>query len=100
MAGFILFKGNGIMDEAAFREQLAQNGYGDIGIREMAANHTEPTHTHDFGASILVLSGEISVTLEDRVVTCGAGDTFALDANVPHAEQIGGEGVRFLAGRK
>ena len=88
------------MDEAAFRAQLEQNGYGDIGIREMAANHIEPTHSHDFGASILVLSGEISVTLEDRVVTCGAGDTFALDANIPHAEQIGAQGVRFLSGRK
>lgn len=88
------------MDEAAFREQLQQNGYGEIAIREMAANHTEPTHTHDFGASVLILSGEISVTLEDRVVTCVAGDTFALDANIPHSEQIGSEGVRFLAGRK
>lgn len=88
------------MDEAAFRKQLEQDGYNDIGIREMAANHVEPTHTHDFGASILVLSGEISVTLEDRVVTCCAGDSFALDANVPHAERIGGEGVRFLAGRR
>jgi quercetin dioxygenase-like cupin family protein len=88
------------MDEAAFREQLEQNGYGDIAIKEMAANHVEPAHTHGFAASILVLSGEISVTLEDRVVTCGAGDSFALDANIPHAEQIGGEGVRFLVGRR
>ena len=88
------------MDEAAFREQLEQNAYGDIAIKEMAANHVEPTHTHGFAASILVLSGEISVTLEDRVVTCGAGDSFALDANIPHAEQIGGEGVRFLVGRR
>ncbi len=88
------------MDEAAFREQLQQNGYGEISIKEIAANHTEPTHTHDFGASILVLSGEISVTIGDRVETCGVGDTFALDANIPHAEQIGGEGVRFLVGRR
>ena len=88
------------MDEATFREQLKQDGYAEAGIREMAANHTEPTHTHDFGASILVLSGEISVTLEDRVVTCRSGDTFALEANIPHAEQIGAEGVRFLVGRK
>ena len=84
------------MDEETFREQLKQNGYGDIVIKETAANHSEPTHTHDF----LILSGKISVTLEDRVVTCGAGDTFSLDANIPHSEQIGAEGVRYVSGRK
>ena len=88
------------MDETTLREKLQQDGYGDPAIKEMAPNHTEDTHTHDFGASILVLDGEISVTMEDGVVTCRAGDTFALDANMPHAEQIGDEGVRFLVGRK
>lgn len=88
------------MDEETFREQLKQNGYGDIVIKETAANHSEPTHTHDFGASVLILSGKISVTLKDRVVTCGAGDTFSLDANIPHSEQIGAEGVRYVSGRK
>ncbi|MFP6746312.1 MAG: cupin domain-containing protein [Alphaproteobacteria bacterium] len=48
----------------------------------------------------LVLDGEMSVTLADRVVTCRAGDTFSLDANIPHAEQAGGDGVRFLACKK
>jgi len=88
------------MDEAAFRAQLKAGGYEDMGVKEMAANHTEPTHTHEFDASILVLSGEISATLADRVVTCRAGDTFSLDANTPHAEKIGAEGVKFLVGRR
>ena len=89
------------MNEAAFREQLQQNGYGEGVIKEMAANYHEDTHTHDFGASIMVLSGKISVTLEDgRVETCEAGDTFALDANIPHTKQVGPDGVRFLVGRK
>jgi quercetin dioxygenase-like cupin family protein len=58
------------------------------------------THTHDFGASVLILEGEISVTLEDRVVTCGPGETFSLEANIPHAESVGADGVRLLACRK
>ena len=88
------------MDEPTFRAHLKENGYEDMGVKEMAANHVEPTHTHDFDASILVLSGEISAVMEDRTVTCRAGDSFSLDANTPHAEQVGAEGVKFLVGRK
>ena len=88
------------MDEAKFREKMIQDGYGDVTVRNFAPNHCEPTHTHEFGASVLVLKGEITITMEDRLVTCWAGDVFALDANVPHAEHVGDECVRFLACRK
>jgi quercetin dioxygenase-like cupin family protein len=89
------------MNEAAFQEKLKQGGYAEGVIKEMDANYHEDTHTHDFGASIMVLSGKISVTLEDgSVETCQTVDTFALEANIPHAEQVGPEGVRFLVGRK
>ena len=88
------------MDEIAFREKMKQDGYGEVFLREFDPDYAEDTHTHEFGASVLVLDGEISLTLADRVVTCKAGDIFALDANIPHAEQVGGAGVRFLAARK
>ena len=66
------------MDEAAFREQMKQGGYGEVSVSEYEAGYARDTHAHDFGASVLVVDGEISVTLEDRVVTCRAGDTFSL----------------------
>ena len=88
------------MDEVKFREKMIQDGYGDVSVRHFVPNHCEPTHTHEFGASVLVLKGEIRITTEDRSVTCRAGDVFALDANISHAEQVSDEGVRFLAYRK
>ena len=88
------------MDEAAFRVHLKENGYEDMGVKEMAADHAEATHTHDFDAAILVLAGEISAVMADRTVTCRAGDSFSLDANTPHSEQVGADGVRFLVGRR
>jgi quercetin dioxygenase-like cupin family protein len=88
------------MEEAAFREQIKQGGYGEVSVSEYEAGYTRDTHAHDFGASVLVVDGEISVTLEDRVVTCRAGDTFSLEANISHAESVGTEGVRLLAARK
>ena len=50
------------------------------------------THTHDFGAAVLVLEGEISITCEDGSKTTCRPDTFALDAGIPHSEQVGPDG--------
>ena len=61
------------MDEIAFREKMKQDGYGEVYLREFDPDYAEDTHTHDFGASVLVLEGEISLTFADRVVTCKAG---------------------------
>jgi len=88
------------MDEAQYRQELADGGYGEPNLVEWEANTVNDTHTHDFSAAILVLDGEITVTTDDGEVTCRAGDTFSLAAGVPHAERIGADGVRFLAGRK
>ncbi len=88
------------MDEAQYRQQLAEQGYGEPSLVEWDAGTVNDTHSHEFSASILVLDGEITVTLADGTVTCGPGDTFALAAGIPHAETVGLEGVRFLAGRK
>ena len=89
-----------MVDEAKFREKMVQGEYGDVTVRNFAPNHCEPIHTHEFGASVLVLKGEITITMEDRSVIRRTGNVFAFNSNVPHAEQVGDEGVRFLACRK
>ncbi len=88
------------MDEAQFRTKLAQEGYAAGEVRDLAPGTIMDTHVHDFSAMILVLDGEITVTTEDGDTTCRAGETFSLAAGIPHSERIGGDGVRFLAGRK
>jgi len=89
------------MDEQAFRKQLAEEGYSEPRLVEWEPGTFNDTHTHDFSAKVMVLDGEITVTCDDgRRTTCRAGDTFQLAAGTPHKEDIGAEGVRFLAGRK
>jgi quercetin dioxygenase-like cupin family protein len=66
----------------------------------MAAGTVNDTHSHDFDAALLVLSGNITVTTEQGTTTCRAGDTFELDNGIPHTEHIGPDGVRFLVGRR
>lgn len=88
------------MDEKAFRKQLEGQGYGEASVVEWEADKFVDTHTHDFSASLLVLSGEMTVTTASGTTTCRAGDTDALVAGTPHSEKVGPKGVRFLVGRK
>ena len=79
---------------------LEENGYRAADMVEMEAGTVIDTHTHDFDAAVLVLSGDITVTTEDGATTCRAGDTFQLNNGIPHTEHIGPDGVRFLVGRR
>ena len=58
------------------------------------------THSHDFDAAVLVQSGALTVTTADGTTTCRAGDTFMLGNGIPHTENAGKDGVRFLVGRR
>ena len=88
------------MDERKFKEQLARDGYGEASLLEWEAGTVNESHSHDFTASALVISGEITVTTGDGATTCKAGDSFTLAAGITHTETVGGDGVRFLFGRK
>ncbi len=88
------------MDERSFKEKLARDGFGEAVLREWEAGTVNESHTHDFAASALVISGEITVTTDGGATTCKAGDSFALAAGIPHTETVGDDGVRFLVGRK
>ena len=88
------------MDRASFEARLRDQGYENIGQREMAANTVNPDHSHDFDAQVLVLDGEITITRGGKAQTFRAGDSCEVPAGTVHAEQIGPQGVRYLAGRR
>ena len=88
------------MEEQTFREQARQEGYADPVVVEWAGGTFNDTHAHAYAAWILVLSGAMTVTTPERESTCGAGHTERLERGTPHSEQVGPDGVRFLAARK
>ena len=88
------------MTEQEFRKMMAEHGVETIVEVEREANGSLDTHTHPFEANALILDGEITLVAEGKTIHCKAGDTFRLGANIPHTEQYGPQGVRYLAGRK
>ncbi len=88
------------MTREEFEHMLAERGVDTIVEVVREPNGSLDTHTHPFEANALILEGEITLVAEGKTWHCKAGDTFRLDANVPHTEHYGPQGVRYLAGRK
>jgi quercetin dioxygenase-like cupin family protein len=87
------------MDRATFIAELEREGY-EIVEREMAANHVNPQHSHDFDARVMVVAGEITITRDGTPTIYRAGDSCAVPHGYPHAERAGPEGVSYIAGRR
>jgi quercetin dioxygenase-like cupin family protein len=88
------------MNRTEFETDCRGQGYHEIVDRRMDANTTNPKHSHEFDARLLVLEGELTITREGSAQLYRAGDTFAMTAGCRHTERSGPEGARYLAGRR
>ena len=88
------------MNRAEFETECRTQGYHEIADRRMEANTTNPQHSHEFDARLLVLEGEMTVTSEGQEHTYRPGGSFTMTAGCRHTECSGPEGARYLAGRR
>ena len=88
------------MNEAQFRQQLQEQGYGEAQSLEYEPNMVNDRHTHDFSAFVFVLSGEFTLVTEDGSVTHQPGESCKLAAGTLHSEQTGVSGATLLIGKK
>ena len=75
------------------------------GFDEVLERHWNPLtevglHTHPFAAKALVVGGEMWLTVGSATQHLHAGDTFALDREVPHSERYGSEGATYWVARR
>ena len=62
-------------------------------------NFAEELHAHDFDVRIMVLSGTITVTRDNKTDTFLAGDHCEIPAGCQHATRVGPEGVAYMVGK-
>ena len=86
------------MTAAEFEQQMRQQGFEVVHVERQAGSMD--LHTHPFEACAFVLEGEITIISADKTQHCRVGETFQLDANIPHSEIYGDGGVRYIAARK
>lgn len=87
------------MDRLAFEAELRQEGYRVVNS-SLKPNLVDPNHCHDFDAKVLVLGGELTITRDNKPETFRAGQCCMVPAGCMHSEQVGPEGVAYVAGQR
>ena len=87
------------MERIAFESQLRSEGYSVVNS-SLKPNKVEANHCHDFDAKILVLGGELTITRDNKPETFRAGECCMVPTGCMHTEQVGPEGVAYVAGRR
>ena len=88
------------MNQADFANKLSAEGYGETVDRQMAADHFNPEHAHEFDACGLVVEGEMTIARNGKPETLRAGDLCTMPAGTLHTEKSGPAGAHYLAGRR
>ena len=82
-----------------FEADLKREGY-QVFYGGLRANETNADHTHDWHARVMVIGGEITITRNGKAEKFGVGDSCAVAAGEMHAENVGPQGVAYIAGRR
>jgi quercetin dioxygenase-like cupin family protein len=89
---------NGPLTREGFESDLRREGF-EVVHGGQQPNFAEELHAHDFDARIMVLSGEITVTRDNKVDTFRAGDHCEIPAGCQHTTSVGSEGVALMVGK-
>ncbi len=90
-------RNGGELTPAAFEDDLRREGF-EVRFGGQRPGHSAEPHAHDFDARIMVLGGEITLTIDGKPTTYRTGDHCEVPAGTMHAENVGPEGVSTLAG--
>ena len=88
------------MNTQDFEMQLRANGFTEVLTRELPPGYFLGDHEHPFDARALILSGDITLTVDGAARTYQAGTVFELGAGCVHQERAGDAGVTYLVGRR
>lgn len=86
------------MDEETFMKQLQDEGFDDVSVWEDGPEMTYPPHQHPDVSAHIILTGEMTVTVNGQTRTYRAGERFDIPAKTQHSARIGPEGCKYLVG--
>lgn len=83
-----------------FQQSALAEGFDEVLQRDWAPDTVLDTHTHPFAVRAVVVAGQMWLSVDGVERELTVGDTFVLDANVPHAERYGPAGASYWVARK
>ena len=88
------------MDDKKLTEQLRAEGFGHTFVWQDGADAFYPDHAHASETVHIILSGEMTLTMDGRTATYRAGDRCDVPAGTVHSARMGPQGCRYLIGEK
>jgi hypothetical protein len=88
------------MDEKDLARQLEREGFGYTYVWQDGPNAFYPGHTHDTETAHIILSGEMTLTMNGRAETYCAGGRCDVPAESMHSAKMGPNGCRYLIGER
>jgi quercetin dioxygenase-like cupin family protein len=87
------------MNQSEFEADLKRQGY-EVFYGGLRAGQSNPDHTHEWHARVMVIGGEITIARDGKAEKFGVGDSCAVAAGEVHAELVGAQGVAYISGRR
>jgi len=88
------------MDEEQLARALKHAGFSHTYVWEDAPNASYPDHTHSTETAHIILSGEMTLTMDGKSHTYRAGERCDVPAGAVHSARMGPGGCRYLVGER
>jgi quercetin dioxygenase-like cupin family protein len=88
------------MDEAKLARTLEREGFRHTYVWQDAPKASYPDHTHRTETAHVILSGEMTLTMDGKSHTYGAGERCDVPAGAVHSARMGPSGCRYLIGER
>ena len=82
------------------KKELAKEGYTEIYEWDDVADYEYPSHKHKTDTTLIVLRGDITVTIEGKTKKYSAGETVIVPAHKMHYAKVGSKGASYLVGEE
>jgi quercetin dioxygenase-like cupin family protein len=88
------------VDADDLEAKLRREGFQHTYVWQDAPNAHYPNHTHPTETAHVILSGEMTLTVNGRSVTYRIGQRVDVPAGEVHSARMGPDGCRYLIGEK
>lgn len=88
------------MDEEKLTRTLKQEGFSHTYVWQDAPNASYPDHTHVTETAHIILSGEMTLTMDGKSHTYRTGERCDVPSGAVHSARMGPSGCRYLIGER
>jgi mannose-6-phosphate isomerase-like protein (cupin superfamily) len=89
-----------LRNESEFRKQLLAEGFSHTFVWQDGPDAFYPDHAHAELTAHIILSGEMTLSMDGDSKTYCAGERCDVPAGTVHSARMGSDGCRYLVGEK